>query len=144
MTISMTSSAVSKVWQLMVQEGDHSLKLRAYISGGGCQGFQYGFAFESEAEHDDFEMSVLVPVVQVPSVVFFQCLAQVLLEPMKECVEDLSRCVSLVVDPISLQYLRGSEVDYLCDGQGERFIVRNPNAKTTCGCHRSFAPDLPS
>ena len=47
--------------------------------------------------------------------------------------------VTLVVDPMSYQYLIGSTVDYLEDLQGSRFIISNPNAKTTCGCGSSFS-----
>jgi len=47
--------------------------------------------------------------------------------------------VRLVVDPMSYQYLIGSTVDYLEDLQGSRFIIHNPNAKTTCGCGSSFS-----
>jgi len=47
--------------------------------------------------------------------------------------------VQLVIDPMSYQYLVGSTVDYLEDLQGARFIVSNPNAKTTCGCGSSFS-----
>ena len=46
---------------------------------------------------------------------------------------------TLVVDPMSYQYLVGSTVDYLEDLQGSRFIISNPNAKTTCGCGSSFS-----
>jgi len=46
---------------------------------------------------------------------------------------------TLVVDPMSYQYLVGSTVDYLEDLQGARFIISNPNAKTTCGCGSSFS-----
>lgn len=46
--------------------------------------------------------------------------------------------VKLVVDPLSFQYLAGSEVDYRDDLMGARFVVNNPNAVTTCGCGASF------
>ena len=46
--------------------------------------------------------------------------------------------VTLLVDPLSLQYLMGSEVDYSESLQGAQFVIRNPNAKTTCGCGSSF------
>lgn len=47
--------------------------------------------------------------------------------------------VSLVVDPLSFQYLMGSEVDYREDLEGARFVINNPNAATTCGCGSSFS-----
>ncbi len=47
--------------------------------------------------------------------------------------------VTLLVDPLSLQYLMGAEVDYRENLQGAQFVIRNPNAKTTCGCGSSFS-----
>ena len=47
--------------------------------------------------------------------------------------------VTLLVDSLSYQYLLGAEVDYLEDLSGARFVIRNPNAQTTCGCGSSFA-----
>lgn len=47
--------------------------------------------------------------------------------------------VRLVVDPMSFQYLLGSEVDYKEDLEGARFVINNPNATTTCGCGSSFS-----
>ena len=47
--------------------------------------------------------------------------------------------VRLVVDPLSYQYIVGSEIDYQEDLQGSQFVVRNPNASTTCGCGLSFS-----
>ena len=47
--------------------------------------------------------------------------------------------VTLLVDPLSLQYLQGAEVDYVESLQGSQFVVRNPNAATTCGCGSSFS-----
>ena len=46
--------------------------------------------------------------------------------------------VKLLVDPMSVQYLMGAEIDYKEDLQGAQFIIRNPNAQTTCGCGQSF------
>ncbi len=46
--------------------------------------------------------------------------------------------VTLVVDPMSVQYLMGAEIDYKEDLQGAQFVIRNPNAATTCGCGSSF------
>lgn len=47
--------------------------------------------------------------------------------------------VTVLVDAMSHQYLQGAEIDYASDLQGERFIIRNPNASTTCGCGSSFS-----
>jgi len=48
--------------------------------------------------------------------------------------------VTLLVDPMSVQYLMGAEIDYKEDLQGAQFVIRNPNATTTCGCGQSFTP----
>lgn len=102
-----TAAAASKVSELIVEEGNPGLKLRVYISGGGCSGFQYGFTFDEARAEDDF-------AVEKDGVV-------------------------LLVDPLSLQYLGGAEIDYAESLTGAQFIIRNPNAKTTCGCGSSFA-----
>jgi len=120
-----TDSAANKVAQLMREEGDLSLKLRVFITGGGCSGFQYGFTFEDVVNEDD-----------------------TIIEKMVAAEEDdddggddggTSICVKLLVDPMSFQYLQGAEIDYKEDVQGSQFIIRNPNAKTTCGCGSSFS-----
>jgi iron-sulfur cluster insertion protein len=105
--LSLTASAAAKVASLIAEEANPELKLRVYISGGGCSGFQYGFSFDEQAEADDL-------AVQRDG-------------------------VTLIVDPLSLQYLMGAEVDYRESLQGSQFIIRNPNAKTTCGCGSSFS-----
>ena len=102
-----TDSAVGKVRQLIAEEGNPDLKLRVYITGGGCSGFQYGFTFDEEQAEDDYALRA----------------------------ED----VTVVVDPLSLQYLMGAEVDYAESLSGAQFVIRNPNAKTTCGCGSSFS-----
>lgn len=102
-----TSAAARKVAALIDDEGNPKLKLRIYIQGGGCSGFQYGFDFDEEVKEGD-----------------------------EEIVTD---GVTLVVDPMSLQYLMGAEVDFTEGLQGEQFVVRNPNASTTCGCGSSFS-----
>lgn len=101
-----TPSAASKVRELILEEANPGLKLRVYITGGGCSGFQYGFTFDEKIDEGD------VTVVR----------------------DD----VTLVVDPLSFQYLEGAEVDYSESLQGARFVIRNPNAATTCGCGSSF------
>ncbi len=92
---------------MVLEEANPDLKLRVYIIGGGCSGFQYGFAFEEEVEDGDFVMD--------------------------------NDGVQLMVDPMSFPYLMGSTVDYKEDLQGSRFVINNPNAKTTCGCGSSFS-----
>lgn len=106
-SINLTANAVRKVQQLIDDEENAELKLRVYITGGGCSGFQYGFAFEENAAEDDTAIS--------------------------------EGGVTLLVDPMSFQYLVGSEVDYTEGLEGSRFVVNNPNATTTCGCGASFS-----
>ncbi len=102
-----TDNAANKVCELIAEEGDDSLKLRVFVSGGGCSGFQYGFTFEEEVNEDD------------------------------TLVE--KNGVTLLIDPMSLQYLVGAEIDYQDSLQGSQFVIRNPNAQTTCGCGSSFS-----
>ncbi len=105
-SINLSANAVRKVRQLLEEESQ-DLKLRVYITGGGCSGFQYGFSFEEEAAEDDTRIE--------------------------------ENGVTLLVDPMSWQYLVGSEVDYTEGLEGSRFVVNNPNASTTCGCGASFS-----
>jgi iron-sulfur cluster insertion protein len=102
-----TDAAADKVRELIAEEGNPELKLRVYISGGGCSGFQYGFTFDEARAEDDFAVD--------------------------------KAGVTLLVDPLSLQYLAGSEIDYSESLTGAQFVIRNPNAKTTCGCGSSFS-----
>jgi iron-sulfur cluster insertion protein len=102
-----TAAAAAKVRELITEEGNAALKLRVYISGGGCSGFQYGFSFDDKQAEDDLAVE--------------------------------RDGVTLVVDPLSLQYLMGAEVDYRESLSGAQFVIRNPNAKTTCGCGSSFS-----
>lgn len=103
----LTAAAAAKVAGLIAEEGNPELKLRVYITGGGCSGFQYGFSFDEQCEDDDLAVE--------------------------------RDGVTLIVDPLSLQYLAGAEVDYRESLQGSQFVIRNPNAKTTCGCGSSFS-----
>lgn len=105
--LNFTDSAVSKVRELIEDEGNENLMLRVFISGGGCSGFQYGFSFD-EASHDG------------------------------DTVIERSG-VRLLIDPMSIQYLTGAEIDYSEGIEGAQFVIRNPNAKTTCGCGSSFS-----
>ena len=102
-----TDAAAHKVRELIDEENNPNLKLRVYISGGGCSGFQYGFTFDEQGAEDDLAIS--------------------------------KEGVTLVVDPLSLQYLMGAEIDYSESLNGAQFVIRNPNAKTTCGCGSSFS-----
>ncbi len=101
-----TDAAATKVGELIREEENPNLKLRVFISGGGCSGFQYGFTFDDKIEDGDSRIE--------------------------------NQGVTLLVDPMSAQYLIGAEIDYKEDLQGAQFIIRNPNASTTCGCGQSF------
>lgn len=102
-----TDSAARKVGELIREEDNSDLKLRVFISGGGCSGFQYGFTFDDNVEDGDTQV--------------------------------VNEGVTLLVDPMSVQYLMGAEIDYKEDLEGAQFIIRNPNASTTCGCGSSFS-----
>lgn len=105
--LTFTDSAAAKVRELIEAEGNLELKLRLYITGGGCSGFQYGFTFDEGTNDGD------------------------------TAVENSG--VTLLVDPMSIQYLMGAEVDYSEGLEGAHFVIRNPNATTTCGCGSSFS-----
>ena len=112
-TIQFTVNAANKVAALIAEENNSKLNLRVYITGGGCSGFQYGFTFDETIQPDD-------TVIE------------------QTCSVDNSS-VKLLVDPMSIQYLNQAEIDYVQNLQGEQFVIRNPNAKTTCGCGSSFS-----
>ena len=101
-----TDSAADKVKQLVDEEGNPDLKLRVFVQGGGCSGFQYGFTFDEVVNEDDTSMA--------------------------------KNGVTLLIDSMSLQYLMGAEIDYKDDLQGAQFVIKNPNANSTCGCGSSF------
>jgi len=105
--INFTDNAVNKVKELIKEEGTPDLKLRVFVSGGGCSGFQYGFTFEETENEDDTKVT--------------------------------KDSVTLLIDPMSLQYLTGAEIDYQDNVQGSQFVIKNPNATTTCGCGSSFS-----
>ncbi len=119
--IVITDDAAKKIRDLIVEEKNEHLLLRVYIIGGGCSGFQYGFTFVEKLDLDDtvieknYHISGQKRIIDVP--------------------------VRVVIDAMSLQYLIGAEIDYTEGLQGAHFIVRNPNAKTTCGCGYSFSVD---
>jgi len=102
-----TEAAAGKVSGLIEEEQNPNLKLRVYITGGGCSGFSYGFTFDEDQADDDTVVT--------------------------------KEGVTLLVDPMSFQYLMGAKIDYLEDLQGARFVIENPNATTTCGCGSSFS-----
>lgn len=116
--LNFTHSAAAKVWELMQEEGNFDLKLRVYVTGGGCSGLQYGFTFEETVNDDDTIVTKNID---------------------SDEGEGGGSCVQLLVDPLSFQYLAGAEIDYKEDLEGAQFIIRNPNAKTTCGCGSSFS-----
>ncbi len=102
-----TDNAAKKVKQLIAEEGNPNLKLRVFVTGGGCSGFQYGFTFDEEIQEGDTTVE--------------------------------NDGVTVVVDPMSFQYLEGAEVDYKESLEGSMFVINNPNATTTCGCGSSFS-----
>ncbi len=114
-----TDAAAAKVKSLVDEEQNPALNLRVFITGGGCSGFQYGFTFDDTINQGD---QVVEKKVQDNN-------AQ---EPVS---------IKLLVDPVSIQYLLGAEIDYREDVNGSQFIIRNPKAKTTCGCGSSFSVD---
>lgn len=105
--INFTDSAANKVRELIDEEGNEALKLRVFVTGGGCSGFQYGFTFDEEVADDDTTME--------------------------------KNGVQLLIDPMSYQYLVGAEIDYTEGLEGSQFVIRNPNATSTCGCGSSFS-----
>ncbi len=111
--LNFSQSAAEKVAQLITEEENDALNLRVFITGGGCSGFQYGFTFDEEIQDDDMIFETKV--------------------------ENYHRAIKLLVDPMSYQYLSNAEIDYREDLQGEQFVIKNPNAKTTCGCGSSFS-----
>jgi len=102
-----TDAAAAKVRNLIEEEGNSDLKLRVFVQGGGCSGFQYGFTFDEVVNEDDATME--------------------------------KNGVTLLIDSMSYQYLAGAEIDYKEDLEGAQFVIKNPNATTTCGCGSSFS-----
>jgi iron-sulfur cluster insertion protein len=102
-----TDSAAQKVKELIDEEGNAELKLRVFVTGGGCSGFQYGFTFDEQANDDDTAME--------------------------------KNGVTLLIDAMSFQYLAGAEIDYQDGIEGAQFVIKNPNATSTCGCGSSFS-----
>lgn len=102
-----SDNAAHKVKQLIEEEGNPDLKLRVFVSGGGCSGFQYGFTFDEVTNEDDTVLN--------------------------------KNGVQLLIDPMSFQYLVGAEIDYQENLEGAQFVIKNPNATSTCGCGSSFS-----
>ena len=105
--LNFTDAAARKVRDLIDEEGNPDLKLRVFVSGGGCSGFQYGFTFDETVNEDDTSM--------------------------------VKEGVTLLIDPMSFQYLVGAEIDYQESLEGAQFVIKNPNATSTCGCGSSFS-----
>jgi len=104
-----TDAAALKVKALIEEEQNDNLKLRVFVTGGGCSGFQYGFTFDEDINDGDTEVE--------------------------------NHGVKLLIDPMSFQYLVGAEIDYSEGLEGSQFVIRNPNATTTCGCGSSFSTE---
>jgi iron-sulfur cluster insertion protein len=102
-----SDNAANKVKSLIEEEGNPELKLRVFVTGGGCSGFQYGFTFDEVKNEDDAVMQ--------------------------------KNGVTLLIDPMSYQYLTGAEIDYQEGLEGAQFVIKNPNAQSTCGCGSSFS-----
>ena len=104
--INVSSTAASKINELLAEEGKTGSGLRVFVQGGGCSGFQYGLMIEENGGDTDqvFE----------------------------------SNGVRLYIDPVSISYLKGAEVDFVETVTGGGFTIRNPNAVSTCGCGQSF------
>lgn len=121
-TVNFTDSAARKVASLILEEDNLKLKLRAFITGGGCSGFQYGFTFDEQVKDGDAQVCKTVNI-----------------KAEDNSEGEVAVTVTLLIDPMSYQYLVGADIDYKEDIEGARFIIRNPNAKTTCGCGQSFS-----
>ena len=122
--LTFTDAAAEKVYSLIVEENNPKLNLRVFITGGGCSGFQYGFTFDEEINEDDIVIE-----------------KKIVTEKKEDDDEggEGSVTVKLLVDAMSFQYLKNAEIDYREDVNGAQFVIRNPNAKTTCGCGSSFS-----
>lgn len=110
--IAFTVNAADKVAALIIEEDNLNLNLRVFVTGGGCSGFQYGFSFDEKINDDD--------------------------TIVEQFCADGKSSVKLLIDSMSYQYLKNAEIDYINGLQGEQFVIRNPSAKTTCGCGSSF------
>ena len=110
MSVTLTENAGKKLATLLADENNPNLKLRIFVQGGGCSGFQYGFTFDENQDEND-------------------------------AVVSYNDDVKVLVDPVSGQYLAGAEVDYVEDLNGAQFVIKNPQAASSCGCGKSFTPN---
>ena len=106
--VSVTEAAAEKVNALLAEEQKNDAGLRVFVQGGGCSGFQYGLMIEDG--QGDAEVDKVFK----------------------------SNGIKLFIDPISIRYLKGAEVDFVDNLTGGGFTIKNPNAKSTCGCGSSF------
>lgn len=113
--INVTSEAACKILELIKEEENNNLHLRVYVTGGGCSGFQYGFAFDDKINESE-------------DMIFESTVAE-------------TDTIKIAADPISFIYLKGAFIDYKEDISGSKFIIKNPNAKVTCSCGSSFDVD---
>ena len=100
-------NAVEKLQDLFAEENNPNLMLRVFVQGGGCSGFQYGFAFEEDRTEDDIDFDI--------------------------------DGIKVVVDVMSMQYLQDASIDYKEEPMSSSFVIKNPNAVSTCGCGASFS-----
>lgn len=113
-SLTISENAYKRVSELIQEEENPGLQLRVYITGGGCAGFQYGFMFDEKQKPND-------NVVEIQ--------------------KDHGVPIRVVVDPMSMVYLEGAEIDFVQNLRGSHFKITNPNAATTCSCGSSFSLD---
>ena len=111
--IDITKSAQERIGELIKDE-PAGTKLRVFVQGGGCSGFEYGFTFDQDIQEDDFAFDIGAE----------------------------GQTVSVLVDSMSMQYLQGAVIEYTEDLMGGSFRIENPNAESTCGCGSSFSPSF--
>ena len=105
--INVSDQAVEKIRDIIAEENNPNLKLRIFVQGGGCSGFQYGFTLDDTVAEDDWDLEI--------------------------------KGLHVLVDSMSSSYLQGADLDYKEDVYGSSFVIKNPNAQTTCGCGSSFS-----
>jgi len=104
--VTISARAARRVAAILVAEPAGSA-LRVSVNGGGCSGFQYAFAIDSERDPDDLVIERDGAVVRI--------------------------------DPVSLDFMIGSNIDFVDDLIGQSFKIANPNATASCGCGTSFS-----
>ena len=111
MQVNLTTAAAERVAKLLANSKDGAKQfLRIAIKGGGCNGYSYKFSLEESKNDGDFE----VTHPAVPS-------------------------AKVIIDPISLPLLNGVTVDFEETLEASQFVMKNPNAKSSCGCGSSFS-----